>query len=116
MDRRQVKELVKREKSELESRKRNIDRIVQRVKNLVKEKYSDIRIALVGSAARGDIHLKSDIDFLLLSQVSAKTFFTILRDLEDICYQYNIPCHLIDYEEIENKRAMGVLRKEMIVL
>lgn len=108
-----AKKLVEREKLELEERKEKVAHIRLKVKKLLKEKYPDVRLYLVGSVARGEMHQNSDIDFLLDTDIPPKKYSHLYKDIESICCQYKIPFHLIDYSEIKNHKARQSIQKEV---
>ena len=83
----------------------------------VKKKFSNTKIILFGSRARGDNFNSSDFDFLLISDDFKKTPFIFRaseiydlwdskKDIEAICYTS---------EEFENKKTeQGIVKKAII--
>lgn len=91
-------------------RKKEMNRELQKITAVLKEKYKPERIILFGSIARGEERVGSDIDLLLVKKnqekraFRAKNVFMALRNLKR-----NYPLDPIIYtpEELEKRLALG---------
>jgi predicted nucleotidyltransferase len=72
------------------------------------EKYGPERIILFGSAARGELHVDGDVDFLIIKRGGPPIGRERIRELHRLIDR-NIPVDFLVYrpEEFEGRLAMG---------
>jgi predicted nucleotidyltransferase len=81
---------------------------IQRITAQLVEKYAPERIILFGSAARGELHGDSDVDFLIIKRDCPLIGRERIRELHRLIDR-NVPVDFLVYrpEEFEGRLAMG---------
>jgi len=79
--------------------KRKINKIIQELKKLLKEKYPDLKgLYLYGSQVKGTSHKDSDIDIVaIFDEVSREKSFDICGILGELEYKYDIYIDMREY-------------------
>lgn len=87
---------------------RSLQDEIQHITAQLVEKYGPERIILFGSAARGELHVDSDVDFLIIKRDCPPIGRERIRELHRLIDR-NIPVDFLVYrpEELEGRLAMG---------
>ena len=80
---------------------------LRRFKESSGKKYSIIRLGLFGSAARGDMHLLSDIDVVV--ELQNQDLFNIIGIKQDLEEQLHTSVDVVSYR----KKMNGFLRQKI---
>ncbi len=81
---------------------------IERITAQIIAKYAPERVILFGSAARGDLHPDSDVDFLIIKRDCPHFGADRIRELQRLIDR-NIPVDFLVYrpEEFEHRLALG---------
>lgn len=78
-------------------RKKELQKIVKRCADILKDKYKVRKVILIGSLVKGIVHEKSDID-LVVTGLDSSLYIKALTDLWDVLPS-KVELNLISFED-----------------
>jgi len=86
--------------------------ILHQFKELNREKYNISKIGLFGSAVRGEMHERSDVDIVV--EMTKPDMFSLIGIKQDLEKKLNMPVDVVRYRDKMNKFLKGRIEKEAV--